>query len=132
MIAGEGRAYACALGWLNPAEADGLLRTARCAAGPGRRRWLRHNDAAGSAARIERLVLLTEPADLDAGEITDKGYVNQREVLASGPDLVELALHRPAIGGRHRGRGRAKCYGVLTKILEDVEHGMTDPRRGRS
>lgn len=26
-------------------------------------------------------MLLAEPPDLDAGEITDKGYINQREVL---------------------------------------------------
>jgi feruloyl-CoA synthase len=35
---------------------------------------------AGSASRVERLLLLIEPPVLDAGEITDKGYVNQRAV----------------------------------------------------
>jgi feruloyl-CoA synthase len=93
VIAGEDRAYACALGWLNPAQADGLpdgqVRQALAAA------LARHNAAAGSAARIERLVLLAEPADLDAGEITDKGYVNQREVLRRRPGLVELAYTEP-------------------------------------
>jgi feruloyl-CoA synthase len=36
----------------------------------------------GSSRRIARFTLLTEPPSLDAGEITDKGYINQRAVLA--------------------------------------------------
>jgi feruloyl-CoA synthase len=36
------------------------------------------DQSAGSATRIERLMLLAEPPSLDTGEITDKGYVNQR------------------------------------------------------
>jgi feruloyl-CoA synthase len=39
------------------------------------------NQGAGSAARVERLLLLAEPPSLDDGEITDKGYINQRECL---------------------------------------------------
>lgn len=37
-------------------------------------------EGGGSSQRVERLLLLTEPPALDAGEITDKGYVNQRAV----------------------------------------------------
>ncbi len=37
--------------------------------------------AAGSSHRVERAVLLAEPPSLDAGEITDKGSINQRAVL---------------------------------------------------
>ena len=55
----------------------------------------RHNAAAGSAARIERLLVLARPAGLDAGEITDKGYVNQRQVLANRAALVELLYAQP-------------------------------------
>ena len=52
--------------------------------------WLGdHNDTAGSAARIERLAVLAHPADLDSGEITDKGYVNQRQVLKNRSALIE-------------------------------------------
>ena len=54
-----------------------------------------HNAAAGSAARIERLLVLARPAGLDAGEITDKGYVNQRQVLANRAALVELLYAEP-------------------------------------
>jgi feruloyl-CoA synthase len=32
---------------------------------------------------------LTEPPSIDAGEITDKGYVNQRAVLQRRSALVE-------------------------------------------
>ena len=105
VIAGENREYACALAWLNAAEARRLLgeepqprgelivheivhRTLAQALAD-------HNAAAGSAARIERLVVMARPADLDGGEITDKGYVNQRQVLINRSTLVELLYTQP-------------------------------------
>ncbi len=42
----------------------------------------------GSSQCVERLLVLTEPAQLDAGEITDKGYVNQAAVRDRRADLV--------------------------------------------
>jgi feruloyl-CoA synthase len=36
--------------------------------------------ATASSTRIARIVVLREPASIDAGEITDKGYINQRAV----------------------------------------------------
>ena len=48
-----------------------------------------------AAARIERLVVMARPADLDGGEITDKGYVNQRQVLINRSTLVELLYAQP-------------------------------------
>lgn len=49
-----------------------------------------HNAAApGSSTRIERALLLVEPPSIDAGEITDKGYINQRAVLTRRAPLVE-------------------------------------------
>jgi len=36
---------------------------------------------AGSSTRVARVLLLTEPPSIDANEITDKGYINQRLVL---------------------------------------------------
>jgi feruloyl-CoA synthase len=47
----------------------------------------------GSATRVERAVLLEEPPSLDAGEITDKGSLNQRAVLARRRIVVEDAHH---------------------------------------
>jgi feruloyl-CoA synthase len=105
VIAGENRECACALAWLNAAEVRRLLdeepqprgdlivhemvhRTLALALAD-------HNAAAGSAARIERLVVMARPADLDSGEITDKGYVNQRQVLINRSMLVELLYAQP-------------------------------------
>ena len=46
----------------------------------------------GSANRIARMCLLSEPPTIDNGEITDKGSINQRSVLHHRADTVE-ALH---------------------------------------
>lgn len=52
--------------------------------------------ATGSATRINRVVILTQPPSLDKGEITDKGSLNQRAMLTHRSDLVQ-ALHADAI-----------------------------------
>lgn len=46
-------------------------------------------EATGSATRVERAIFLEGPLSLDAGEITDKGSINQRAVLRNRVDLVE-------------------------------------------
>jgi feruloyl-CoA synthase len=43
----------------------------------------------GTSCRIGRVLVLEEPPSIDAGEITDKGYVNQRAVLDRRAALVE-------------------------------------------
>jgi feruloyl-CoA synthase len=43
----------------------------------------------GSSLHPVRLLVLDEPASIDANEITDKGYVNQRAVLERRAALVE-------------------------------------------
>ncbi len=45
----------------------------------------------GSASYPARLVLLGEPPSLDAGEMTDKGTLNARAILARRAELVERA-----------------------------------------
>jgi feruloyl-CoA synthase len=45
--------------------------------------------ATGSSTRIARAILLTEPPSIDAGEITDKGSLNQRAVLERRAGLVD-------------------------------------------
>jgi len=50
----------------------------------------------GSANRIARLCLLSEPPTIDKGEITDKGSINQRSVLTHRADTV-TALHADAL-----------------------------------
>jgi feruloyl-CoA synthase len=79
VICGQDAEYVAALAWVNPAEAHDRssadLREHLAQA------LHRLNEGAGSAARIERLLLLESPPSLDAGEITDKGYLNQRRCL---------------------------------------------------
>jgi feruloyl-CoA synthase len=116
VLAGQDRDFVTALAWLNAAEAARLLGEnvgagdedigadgelvvhaglhellARALAG--------HNETAGSAARVERLLIMARPASLDAGEITDKGYVNQRRVLACRAALAELLYADPVPDG---------------------------------
>ena len=43
----------------------------------------------GSSQRVARMLLMTEPPNIDAGEITDKGYLNQRAILARRAALAE-------------------------------------------
>ena len=55
------------------------------------------NGSTGSSNRICRAILLSEPPLLDAGEITDKGSINQRAVLTRRADLVaELYAPEPS------------------------------------
>ena len=44
--------------------------------------------ATGSANRLARLVMLSEPPSIDKGEVTDKGSINQRAVLKHRDGLV--------------------------------------------
>jgi len=57
----------------------------------------RHNERVeGSSMRIARCLLLPEPPAIDADEITDKGYLNQRAVLTRRAALVERLHALPA------------------------------------
>ena len=60
-----------------------------------------HADVAASSMAPRRLLVLEHPPSIDAGEITDKGYINQRAVLehralhvdhlhAGGPGVIAL------------------------------------------
>ena len=44
----------------------------------------------GSSTRIMRALIMTEPPNIDANEITDKGYMNQRAVLSRRAGMVEI------------------------------------------
>lgn len=105
VITGQDRDMAGALAWLNLAELPEGLAGAWLDDGP-----VLHspqfaeylaallaalNSGQGSAGRIERLIVLAQPASLDDGEVTDKGYLNQRRVLANRAELVELLYGDP-------------------------------------
>jgi feruloyl-CoA synthase len=104
VIAGHDGPFAAALAWLNADEARRACGIAGDVArdDPALRAHLAaalatlNAGGAGSAARIERLLLLDEPPDMDAGEITDKGYVNQRAVLERrAADVARLLADPP-------------------------------------
>lgn len=48
-----------------------------------------------SSTRVERILLMAEPASPEANEITDKGYVNQRAVLDRRSALVDQLYAEP-------------------------------------
>jgi feruloyl-CoA synthase len=103
VICGQDSEYVSALAWVNQAEArrvcgvdgevtldDPRLRSHLAQA------LAELNAGAGSAGRIERLLLLAEPPSLDAGEITDKGYINQRACLERrAADVARLYTREP-------------------------------------
>ncbi len=48
-----------------------------------------NRSAGGSSGRFARIILMDDPPSLDTGELTDKGSINQRAVLAHRADMVE-------------------------------------------
>lgn len=53
----------------------------------------------GSSTYATRALLMAEAASIDSGEITDKGYINQRMVLARRADLVRTLYAEPVQPG---------------------------------
>jgi feruloyl-CoA synthase len=103
VICGHDGEFVAALAWLNPGEAKRALERDQDVPldDPALRAYLadalaRINAGQGSARRVERLLLLAEPPDIDAGEITDKGYINQRAVRERRAELVGRLLGDPA------------------------------------
>ena len=59
----------------------------------------------GSATRVARAIILTEPPSIDRGEVTDKGSINQRAVLKHRAGLVNAL---------HEGRDMAGASSIVT------------------
>ncbi len=88
VVAGADRDYVAVIIVLDPPACVGLDEaTIREALRPMLAELATH--AAGSSQRVMRAVLLDAPLSLDAGEITDKGSLNQRAVLSARKALVE-------------------------------------------
>ncbi|MBE2314525.1 feruloyl-CoA synthase [Solirubrobacter sp. CPCC 204708] len=92
VVCGEGRDYVGLLAWLNlgaareiagqpDGELEALVESERVHAFVRERMQAYNAEHPGSSTRVQRVVLLAEPPSLDANEITDKGYVNQRAAL---------------------------------------------------
>jgi feruloyl-CoA synthase len=85
VIAGHDRAEICALVIPRPGatpDLQGLLDKLAAR-------------STGSSNRVARAVLLAGPLSIDAGEITDKGSINQRAELQCRADLVEMLYTEP-------------------------------------
>ncbi len=102
LVTGHDREHVGILGWPNLAACKGLCKDITEDITPQElicrpevesflRQALEKYNAAqsGSATRIARIMLMSEPPDSDANEITDKGYINQRAALQRRQDLVE-------------------------------------------
>ena len=76
--------------------------------------------ASGTSNRITRMILLHEPPSLDLGEMTDKGSINQRAVLANRAHIGRRALRRHAAGPRSGRRRQANRTGELRWIFVDM------------
>ncbi len=103
VITGQDKPFIGAMLWPSPAGLAALVADP----GPGtpleklvailRERLSAFNAAAGgSSRRIGKFTILTEPPSIDAGEITDKGYVNQRATLDRRAERVEALYARDA------------------------------------
>ncbi len=86
VITGHDRDQVGALVFLNPGTVD-MSQVAIGARLSGILGQLVQN--AGSSTYPARLLVMTEPPSIDANEITDKGYINQRAVLERRAALVE-------------------------------------------
>lgn len=108
LVTGQDRAFVGILAWANPAACKQLCPQA--AAGLSTAELLQQPEVAahlrktltqfnagqqGSSTRIGRIMLLVEPPDSDANEITDKGYINQRAALAKRQEQVEQLYAEP-------------------------------------
>jgi len=91
VVTGADRNWLGLMCWPNPKaqSVDGYVERLRGA-------LREYNGAYGaSSTRIDRFILLETPASIDAGEITDKGYINQRAVLDTRRATVELLYADP-------------------------------------
>jgi feruloyl-CoA synthase len=96
VITGQDQAFVGALVWPSPSGMAGLMSETNPMGKLTdivRERLASFNaSAGGSSRRVVRIQIMTEPPSIDAGEITDKGYINQRATLARRQALVN-ALH---------------------------------------
>jgi feruloyl-CoA synthase len=92
VITGHDRAFVALLAWPNPAA--GLAPDALRAAIKDKLAAY-NRGAGGSSQRVARVLLLAEPPSIDANEITDKGYINQRATLERRAGLVEALYADP-------------------------------------
>jgi feruloyl-CoA synthase len=93
VITGHDRDEIGALVFPSPAAQDVPDLAARLKAAMGKM-----TSDGGSSTQVRRVLVMSEPPSIDANEITDKGYMNQRAVLERRAALVEkLYSDDPAV-----------------------------------
>lgn len=94
VVTGHGRASVGVLLFLSPAAVAENALSLRVRLLDALRA---HNERhPGSSTRVARALVLAEPPSLDAGETTDKGYLNQRRLLVRrAADVERLYLSDP-------------------------------------
>jgi feruloyl-CoA synthase len=107
IVAGENRDCIGLLAWLNVAGCRTLIGEgapqdlAQLAGHPAVREHVRAALArwnathSGASQHVARALLLAEPPSIDANEITDKGYINQRLALERRKAEVERLFASP-------------------------------------
>ena len=111
VVAGENRPYIGALVWLNVAACQRLLPENEQSVSaealvnmPVVRKTIAeklhsyNEENPGSSTRIERALILAAPPSSEHNEITDKGYINQRSVLARRGEKVEQLYSEEPVG----------------------------------
>jgi feruloyl-CoA synthase len=104
VIAGQDKPFIAALVWPSPAAIQALAVNGETGSPLEKLAEVLkdklkdfNKTAGGSSRRIGRITVMTEPPSIDAGEITDKGYVNQRATLDRRHALVEsLYVAKPS------------------------------------
>ena len=108
VIAGQDKDFASAMVWPSQAIMEQYVKAAgndtdkalqALTDDIGKKARAFNSGEPGSSRRIKRLLVLTEPPSIDAGEITDKGYVNQRLVIDRRAGLVKGIYANPPADG---------------------------------
>jgi len=111
VIAGQDKPFIGLLAWPNISAAKEIAADASLSGAEAilkspnvqvflRERLAEHNRACGgSSGQIRRAMLMLEPPSIDADEITDKGYVNQRATLERRHLLVDALYADPLPAG---------------------------------
>ena len=109
VVCGHDRDFVGLLAWPNLAAArelvgdpdadpETLVRAPELVEHVRRKLAVHNREHSGSSERIARVMLLAEPPSLDANEITDKGYINQRAALQRRAAEVSALYAQPPPG----------------------------------
>ena len=91
VVCGQDRDELALLAWLSATAGPSGPKRAREAIA----KWNTENPS--SSTKVTRVLFMSEPPNIDAGEITDKGYINQRATLERRADLIEEVYSTPRL-----------------------------------